>query len=575
MAFFTVISIPIIIPFFQILFDRDPKEIARPENMMDLAGQAQFFFAELLKNNDKTKALLYVCGSIVIIFFLKNVFRYLSLFFMAPVRNGMIRDLRHLLFQKYTALRIPFFTEGRKGDLITRISGDIHEIEVSIISMLEAIFKAPLIIIGSLVFMIYISPQLTVFVLILMLFTTFIIGGISRTLKKNSRVAQSRLGHIVSIVEETIGGMRMIKAFNAEQFQSKKFEAENDGYRNVITKILWRKDLSSPISEFLGITIVAVLLFYGSQLVFADKLTPETFFAFIFAFYQVIEPSKTFSSAYYKLQKGLAALDRVDEVIQLDDVEPVSDADIKDIKFNKDIQYKDVSFKFQEDGDWILKDISLKINYGEVIAFVGSSGAGKSTLVDLLPRFYETTEGEICIDGIPIQNLGIKAIRDLVGMVSQEAVLFNDTIYNNIVFGANHYTKEQVIKAAKIANAHDFILEAENGYQSIIGDSGVKLSGGQRQRLTIARAILRNPPILILDEATSALDAASEKAVQDALEKVMKKRTSLVIAHRLSTIQHADRIYVLEQGKLVQQGKHDELIKKEGPYKEFVKLQAF
>lgn len=574
MAFFTVISIPLIIPFFQILFDRDPGVVVRSENIWDVSNQAQYYFSQLLINQGKSTALLYVCGSIIIIFFLKNIFRYLALFFMAPVRNGMIRDLRLQLFEKFNQLKLSFYTEGRKGDLITRMSGDVQEIEVSILAALEAVFKAPLIILGSIIFMIYISPTLTIFVLVLMVFTTFIIGGISRTLKRNSKTAQNKLGILVSMVEETIGGIRIIKAFNAESFQMAKFKQENNAYRDIITRILWRKDLSSPLSEFLGITIVSILLYYGSNLVFSGKLIPETFFAFIFAFYQVIEPSKMFSSAYYKLQKGLAAVERVEEIIRNEQVE-VKENLVKPIEFKEYIHYDNISFKFSEAGDWILKAIDIKIKKGEIIAFVGSSGAGKSTLVDLLPRFYEPIKGAIYLDGIPITHYSVSQVRNIIGMVSQEAILFNDSIYNNIVFGESLYTQEQVESAAKIANAHEFIMEAQDGYQTMIGDRGMKLSGGQRQRLTIARAILRNPPVLILDEATSALDAASEKTVQEALEKVMKNRTSLVVAHRLSTIQHADRIYVLEQGKIVQHGTHEDLIKIEGPYSEFVKLQTF
>lgn len=574
MSFFTVISIPLIIPFFQILFDREPATIVRSENPWDISNQVQFFFSQLLENQGKSAALLYVCGSIIVVFFLKNIFRYLALFFMAPVRNGMIRDLRLRLFEKFNQLKLGFYTEGRKGDLITRMSGDIQEIEISVIATLDAVFKAPLIIIGSIIFMIYISPALTLFVLVLMIFTTFIIGGISRTLKRNSKTAQNKLGLLVSMVEETIGGIRIIKAFNAESFQIEKFKQVNNKYKDIITRILWRKDLSSPLSEFLGITIVSVLLYYGSNLVFSGKLIPETFFAFIFAFYQVIEPSKLFSSSYYRLQKGLAAVERVEEIIRNDEVE-IQEKTIETVDFKSNIHYKNISFKFTEGGDWILKDIDIEIKKGEIVAFVGSSGAGKSTLVDLLPRFYESVKGEILIDSVPITSYSVSAIRNIIGMVSQEAILFNDTIYNNIVFGASQFSKEQVMEAARIANAHEFIMETQQGYETMIGDRGMKLSGGQRQRLTIARAILRNPPILILDEATSALDAASEKSVQEALEKVMQKRTSLVVAHRLSTIQHADRIYVLEQGKVVQFGRHEELISVEGPYRDFVKLQTF
>ena len=573
MAIFTVVSIPMIAPFFDILFSQEVVASSKPEDN-NLPDNLDYFFSQLVINYTPQKALLIVIAAMLVVFFLKNIFRYLALYFMAPVRNGIIYDLRKQIFEKYIDLPLSFYSTEKKGDLMNRMTSDVQEIEWSILNTIEAIFKAPLIIVGSLTFMILVSPQLTLFVLVLIVFTAFIIGGISKTLKRSSSEVQTRLGRISSILEETLGGLRIIKGFNAQEYQSEKLEKDNADYRNILTRLLWRRDLSSPLSEFLGIVVVSMLLWYGSALVFDKVLTPDLFFAFIFAFFQVIEPAKSFSSAYYNIQKGLAAVDRVDNLLNTPN--PIVDPEkpLTDISFERKIKFEKVSFKYDNADTVALDQIDITINKGEVVALVGSSGAGKSTFVDLLPRFFDVSSGSIRIDGNDIRSYTLYDLRSLFGIVSQEAILFNDTIKNNILFGAEA-TDEQIEEAARIANVSEFVNEMPDKYQSNIGDRGMKLSGGQRQRLTIARAVLRNPPIMILDEATSALDSESELLVQDALEKLMKNRTTVVIAHRLSTIRNADKIVVLDKGKIVEMGSHEQLITLNGNYNKFVEMQTF
>lgn len=575
LAFFTVFSIPLIIPFFQILFERTPPSPVKPENIWNMPGQLDYFFSNLIISLEKQQALFYVCLFIIVVFLLKNVFRYLALFFLAPARNGIIRDIRNEIMEKYLELPLSFYADRKRGDLISRISNDVQEIEVSILNVVEAIFKAPLIIIGSLFFMIYISPTLTFFVLILLLVTSFIIGGISKTLKKQSHEAQDKLGQIMTITEESIAGIRIIKSFLGENAIIKKFDAANTSYKNTLTRILWRRDLSSPLSEFLGITVVTILLYYGASQVFDNKLAPETFFAFIFAFYQVIEPSKMFAAAYYNIQKGAAAYERIEGVLELQNEIKNNSGTILKYHFEKEIKISGLYFSFPSSEIPVLSDINLVIPKGKRIALVGASGAGKTTLVNLLPRFYDIKEGTMTIDNIPVKDLSLTSLRHLFGFVSQEPVLFHDTIRNNIAFGITDAMEKDIIQAAKIANAHEFISAQENGYDTIVGDKGAKLSGGQRQRLTIARALLKNPAILILDEATSALDAESELLVKEALEKAMANRTVITIAHKFSTILSADEIIVMKEGRILQRGKHEDLIKQEGEYYNNMILQQF
>jgi ABC-type multidrug transport system fused ATPase/permease subunit len=454
----------------------------------------------------------------------------------------------------------------------------VVEVEHSIVNMLQAIFREPLILFGCLGYMIFVSPQLLLIVLGLLAFTVVIIGGIGKQLRRTSRQVQERLADIVSTLEESIGGIRIIKAFTAEAYQQSRFDKDNDTYNSLIIKLARRRDLASPLSEFLGVSVVVALLWFGSRLVFTQDLSPSTFFSFLLAFFFMLDPAKKFSSAWYNVQKGVAALDRIEQVLHQPSEINASPqpARMEAAAFHKDITFRDVSFKYPNSEEWVLRHIDLHIRKGRTVALVGRSGAGKSTLADLLPGFYHPTVGQICIDGKDIMDIPLPALRKLMGVVSQEAILFNDTIYQNIVFGAEGVTTEQVEQAARIANAHEFILATEQGYNTVIGDRGAKLSGGQRQRLTIARAVLNNPPILILDEATSALDSEAEKLVQDALIKVMKGRTAIVIAHRLSTIQHADEIIVLEHGHIVERGTHDSLLEHpKGAYRKLVNLQAF
>lgn len=577
-AIFTIISIPMLIPFFQILFDRTKMVQAIPDDGFSITDASDYFnyqFTQLIQQQGQETALAYVCVAIVVVYLLRNLFRYLALYFMAPVRNGIIRDLRNEMFEQVLVLPLSYFGEERKGDLLSRLTSDVQEVESSILNMLEVVFREPLIIIGALTFMIYVSPGLTVFVFLLIIFTGVVIGGLGKRLKRTSTAVQDRLGQVLSLVEEGLGGLRIIKGFAAEDYQRRKFQQTNNDYRNLLTRLLRRRDLASPLSEFLGIATVAALLWYGSRQVFNGVLAAETFLTFIFAFYNVIDPAKNISKAISNIQRGIGAFERVERLLDAENTLPeVPDA--KPIKqFNNGIHYKHVSFAYREiDGD-VLQEVDLKVEKGKVVALVGSSGAGKSTLVDLLPRFYDVTAGEILVDGVDIRQYKLRDLRRLMGIVSQEAILFNDTIYNNIVFGLEgDVSEEQVEQAARIANAHEFIVATENGYHTNIGDRGNKLSGGQRQRLTIARAVLRNPSILILDEATSALDSESEQLVQEALTQLMEGRTAIVIAHRLSTVQHADEIVVMRNGRIIERGTHQALLQAKGEYQKLVALQG-
>jgi subfamily B ATP-binding cassette protein MsbA len=579
MSVFMVISIPVLQPFLQILFNRDTAK--SPEN--DLAAgsgfsgfevQSKMYFNQLIATQGQEKALLLVCGLLVLVFLGKNLFRYLSLYFLAPVRNGIVRDFRQKMVNKMLDLPLSFFSNERKGDLMSRFTADVQEIEWSIVGVMEAIVREPIVILGSLAFMLYISPSLTVFVFGLLIFTGIIIGGIGRSLRKQSGEAQTRLGYIVSLVEETLGGLRIIKGFNAESYQRGRFAAENKAYAQTLTRIYRRRDVASPLSEFLGITVVSVLLWYGSKQVFSGSLSAETFITFLYAFFNVIDPAKAFSSAIYSIRKGMGAVERVQSVLDAD--LQIHDADnalaIKD--FREGIEFKNVSFQYQNAERPALQDINLSIPRGKRVALVGASGAGKSTIADLLPRFFEVGSGQILVDGKDIRQVRTRDLRALMGIVSQEAILFNDTVRNNIAFGTGGVTDEAIEAAAKAANAHEFIVRMPGSYDANIGDRGSKLSGGQRQRLTIARALLKNPPILILDEATSALDSESEQLVQHALERLLENRTALVIAHRLSTVQDADEIIVLDQGKIVERGNHESLMKHGQIYRKLVDLQA-
>jgi len=570
---FTIISIPLLVPFFNILFDRTNPNPVRPDDS-NINSWTKYYISTFINDYGKETTLLYVCLALIVVFFFKNAFRYGALYTITPMRYGIIYDLRKRLFSKYLDLPLSFYSNERKGALLSSITVDVQEIEWSVLSVIEAIFKAPIIIIGCIVYMLYISASLTLFVFILVLFAGLIIGKTVNKLKSSSVNIQESIANLSAQVEESLGGLRIVKGFNAENYQKSKFDKENTFFRNTLINVINRRDLASPLSEFLGVSVVTVLLWYGATLVFKEKMEPDIFFAFVFAFYQVIEPAKSFSSAYFNIQKGMAALDRVDRVLNIEN-NIVSKPDaIKKTGFEEVIEFDNVSFSYVESISPALDNISIDIKKGEIVALVGSSGAGKSTFVDLLPRFYDVSSGSIKIDGIDIRDMNLNSLRNMFGIVSQDAILFHDTIRNNITFGEENFTDQAIIDAATIANAHDFVSVLPEGYLTSIGDRGMKLSGGQLQRLTIARAVLRNPPVLILDEATSALDSESEKLGQEALENVMQNRTSIIVGHRLSTIQKADKIIVLENGQIVQTGTHSELLDVEGPYKRFVEIQS-
>jgi len=582
---FSLVSITMLIPFLELLFLRNITDTTTIPAMPQFSISVKFFtelfyhfFTKIIVEQGKIDALIFICVTVIIIFFLKNLFRYAALYFLAPVRHGIVKDIRNELFGKLLSLPLSFYSNEKKGDVLTRMTSDVSEIEYGIISMLEITFREPVTIVVYLGAMIFMSPELTLFVLLMLVATGFIVGKIGKSLKRTSAKGQSKLGELTQIIEESISGLRIIKAFTAEPFQQERFERENSSYLQLMSKMQRRKDLSSPLSEFLGISIVVMVLWLGGKLVLSPEvnLEPETFIAFMVIFSQLIPPAKSFSSAYYNIQKGLASSERVYKI--LDAVNPITEKpDAKPIdQFNNSIEFNNVSFSYNNfDNKQILNNIQLSVKKGKMIAIVGQSGSGKSTLANLLPRFYDVNAGQILIDGNDIRDYKIKDLRQLFGVVSQEAILFNDTVANNISFGLKNVSKDDIIRAAKIANAHEFISKLENGYDTVIGDRGSKLSGGEKQRLTIARAVLSDPPILILDEATSSLDTESEKLVQDAIYRLMEHRTSIVIAHRLSTIQYADEIVVMQNGNIIERGNHIGLMSKNGAYRKLVEMQQF
>jgi ABC-type multidrug transport system fused ATPase/permease subunit len=576
MSVFMVVSIPVLQPFLQILFNsnNNAPTVASGTALMGLEGQLNRFFSDLIHTHGQEHALLIVCIFLVLTFLGKNLFRYLSMYFLAGVRNGIVRDLRVQMMQKILDLPLSFFSDTRKGDLMSRMSSDVQEIEWSIVGVVESVAREPIVMLGSLAFMIAVSPQLLLFVLVLMLFSGLIIGGIGQSLRRRSAEAQKRLGGIGSMIDETLGGLRIIKGFNAERWQNERFGRESDHYMRTMNGVWRQKDLASPLSEFLGIAVVSVLLWFGSRQVFAGNLSAATFITFLYAFYNVIEPAKSLSAAFYSIKKGMGALERVqhllDAPITITDPEQPQELNA----FTDVIRFNNVGFTYENAEKHALHNVSFDLKNGKLVALVGASGSGKSTIADLLPRFRDVSSGSITVDGKDIRHVRTRDLRALMGIVSQEAVLFNDTVRSNIAFGAEHITDEAIVAAAKAANAHDFIIALPQGYDTNIGDRGTKLSGGQRQRLTIARALLKNPPILILDEATSALDSESEQLVQSALDRLLTNRTALVIAHRLSTIQHADEILVMDSGTIVERGNHDALMAQGGVYRRLVELQS-
>jgi len=577
---FSLVSLTMVIPFLNVLFSQATEFHQEPWSLSPKALFANFnyYLSQYIAANGKMEALILICILVIVLFFLKNFFRYLAMYFIAPIRNGVVRDLRNGMYEKVLYLPLSYFSDERKGDLISRMTSDVQEIEWSIMQSLEVVFREPLTILLFLGTMITISPQLSIFVFVLLPIAGLLIGQIGKSLRRTSAKSQAKMGVLLSTIEETLSGMRIIKAFTSELFSMEKFGKINDEYRRLMTRLYRKRDLSSPLSEFLGAIVMVVVIYFGGKLVLdgSSRLEPAMFIAFIVIFSQLIPPAKSFTEAYSNVQRGLASVDRINKILDAEVTIRDKEHALQISDFNHTVEYRDVSFAYHKGGTgWVLHNVNLKIEKGKTIALVGQSGSGKTTLADLLPRFYDLEEGEILIDGENIKDYRLADLRGLMGIVTQESILFNDTVLNNIAFGMPNIKEEDVIAAAKIANAHDFIMQMPEGYQTNIGDRGGKMSGGQRQRISIARAVLKNPPILILDEATSALDTESERLVQDALTQLMKNRTTLVIAHRLSTIQHADEIIVMQKGEILERGKHAELLQSGGVYKKLYDLQTF
>lgn len=577
-SIFGLFSIATIMPILEVLFStqQGPKTVRTVK-----VGFSFNKYFDLLKDNiweyknlyGSEKVLLFICVFVVLMITLKNLFRYLALFFMVPMRNYIVSDYRVAAYNRILVLPLSYFSNEKKGDLLSRMTSDMHQIEAAVMSSLEAFTKEPIAIIISLVSLIWISPLLTFIVFCTLPISALFTALIGKLLKRQTGRSQAKFGEVVSLVEETLMGVRVIKAFNAQDFLFKRFNLQNKLYTNLNIKANRTSDGSSPISETISVSVFAIILWIGGGMVLDNdgSLTASVFIGYLAVFSQLLSPAKAFSTAYNSMNKGLASIERVEEIINSHEVIIEKPKAISVSSFKESIEFKNVSFRYED--ELVIKNLNLKINKGQTIALVGPSGSGKSTLTDLIPRFYDPVEGSITIDGIDIRDYKILELRALMGIVTQESILFNDSIANNIGFAKQNITKEQIENAAKIANAHQFITETENSYETNIGDRGNKLSGGQKQRLSIARAVNTNPDILILDEATSALDTASERLVQDALSNIMLNRTTIIVAHRLSTIKNADLIVVLEKGKIVQQGNHAELILQEGMYKQLIEMQ--
>jgi len=578
---FSVFSFASIVPFLKLLFNNEV--IVIPEQAPELSFSSDKLLAWIdywinyyIVTLGAQQALFYFCIFIVVIFTLSNLTRYLSTRSVATIRVGVVVKLRERIHAKILKLPLSFFSEERKGNIITKITSDVSEVEWSILGSIEMLFRDPLMIIIYFAMLITMNWQLTLFVVIILPISALLISLVAKNLKGQADKGQGKLGEVLSTVEESLSGLRIIKAFNAEKFTQDKFEKNNNEYFRLMVKLYKKQYLGSPISEVLGAAALAVIMWFGGSLILdkSSSFDGAFFITYIVFFSQLIPPAKSFSGAFFRIKKGVASLDRINEILLAEEVIYEHPNAVSKPTFDSDICFENVGFSYDENTP-ILQNINLSIKKGQMIALVGQSGGGKSTLADLIPRFYDITSGSLSIDGIPLNQIKIKDLRGLMGVVSQESVLFNDSVFNNIALGIPNAKLEDVEAAAKIANAHDFISQLENGYQTNIGDGGNKLSGGQRQRLSIARAVLKNPPILILDEATSALDTESERLVQDALEKLMNSRTSIVIAHRLSTIQHADEIIVLKNGKIIERGNHQTLIDANGTYKKLSELQSF
>lgn len=584
-ALLNLLSFALIIPILEMLFGINtetyeymPFTISSIDSVKELGtafvNNFYWYIGDVIEKNSAPFALLVLGVFLIITTVFRTAAMYFASFFMIPIRTGVVRDIRNQINDKIVVLPLSFFSEERKGDILARISGDVNEIENSIMSSLDMLFKNPILIVIYLVGMFVVSWQLTLFVMIMLPIAGYVMGQIGKKLRKKSVLGQQQWGYLMSQIEETLGGLRIIKAFNAEKKISDRFHQANETFRNTTNRIFRRQQLAHPMSELLGTITIAIVLWYGGSLILNDNSSIDgaSFIYYLTIFYLLINPAKELSKASYSIQKGLASMERVDKILKAttDIQDPESP---KEVSFNSEIRYNNVRFRYRE--QWVIDQVNLIIPRGKTVALVGQSGSGKSTMADLLPRFYDVQEGSITIDGIDIRDLKLFDVRQLMGIVNQEAILFNDTFFNNIAFGVKGATQEAVEEAARIANAHEFILDSENGYETNIGDRGCKLSGGQRQRISIARAVLKNPSVLILDEATSALDTESEKLVQDALDNLMKNRTTLVIAHRLSTIKNADLICVMHEGHIVEQGTHSELFAKNGYYTRLCEMQSF
>lgn len=567
---FALFSFTMLVPVLQVLFNGEQQSGITGSSPV---ARITHYINEVAIAHDKLTALTYAVLILILATILKNFFIYCSQLILNPLRHTVMRQLRDDLFAKTLALPIGFFTEERKGDLVSRMTNDVNEVEVSVMSVIETIIREPLTILITLVTMVVISPMLTISLLLFLPLAGFVIGKVGKSLKRPSNQAQEQLGEMLANVDETLSGMRVIKAFNAERQQQLRFRQINNALLRIRNKISARRDAGSPMSETLGIIVVSAILWYGGYLIFSGKttLTGPFFILFLTLFYQIINPLKALSTAFYNMQKGAAALDRIQELMSVENtITEIPDA--RSVKeFTGNIEFRNVGFSYGTKE--ILRNINLTISKGKTIALVGASGAGKSTLADLVPRFHDVSSGSILLDGVDIREYKIYDLRKLIGMVSQDPILFNDTIANNITLGTGGASQEQIEEAARVANAHDFILRKKDGYQTVAGDRGSRLSGGERQRITIARAVLKNPPILILDEATSSLDTESERIVQDAINQLMQNRTCIVIAHRLSTVQFADEIIVLNQGEIVERGTHQQLMAVDGTYRKLVALQ--